>query len=299
MFRTPVAEPQPHTSCPVPARPSNGGCRQHDDAHECRAVADASQRLRKPLHILRTPDAAPRCGWQINDASSRRLEIGANMKKVLWATVSMIALASAAQAADLRPAYKAPGYPAGGPPAWAGGYIGIQGGVARQDSKFTLSEFGFSDSTDLNKTGGTFGGVAGYNWQHGSFVYGVEGDWSWVGAKVTNDIAPDPNNFGDGLASSFDVKWLATVRGRAGLAVDATLLYVTGGLAFGKVNNSVAFLNSDGTVDTVFAQSRTKVGWTAGVGVEHMFTPNWTLRAEFRYVDLGATKVDCTSPTDD
>src|SRR5215468_1295176 len=107
MFRTPVAEPQPHTSCPVPARPSNGGCRQHDDAHECRAVADASQRLRKPLHILRTPDAAPRCGWQINDASSRRLEIGANMKKVLWATVSMIALASAAQAADLRPAYKA------------------------------------------------------------------------------------------------------------------------------------------------------------------------------------------------
>jgi outer membrane immunogenic protein len=217
------------------------------------------------------------------------------MKRIFWATVSTIALASAAQAADLTPAYKAPGYPAGGPPAWAGGYIGIQGGVARQDSKFTLTENAFSETTTLNKTGGTFGGVAGYNWQHGTFVYGVEGDWNWVGAKVTNDVAPDPINFNQGLSSSFDVEWLATVRGRAGLAVDATLLYVTGGLAFGKVNNSFNFLNPDGTPFLAFAQSETKVGWTAGVGVEHMFTPNWTVRAEFRYVDLGSTKVDCSS----
>src|SRR5262245_13148866 len=84
---------------------------------------------------------------------------------------------------------------------------------ARQDSKFTLTENAFSETTTLNKNGGTFGGVAGYNWQHGTFVYGVEGDFNWVGAKVTNDVAPDPINFNQGLSSSFDVEWLATVRG--------------------------------------------------------------------------------------
>jgi outer membrane immunogenic protein len=234
--------------------------------------------------------------WRVESRRLERLGIGVDMKRILWATVSAIALASAAQAADLRPAYKAPGYPVTAAPAWAGGYIGIQGGVARQDATFTETAFGQAFSTDYNKTGGTFGGLAGYNWQHGTFVYGVEGDWNWVGAKITNDQAPDPINFNSGLASSFDVKWLATIRGRAGLAVDATLLYVTGGVAFGKVNNSVNFLNFDGTPFLAFNQSETKVGWTAGVGVEHMLTSNWTVRAEFRYVDLGSTKVDCTSP---
>src|SRR5262249_14990779 len=153
-------------------------------------------------------------------------------KRILWATVSTIALVSATQAADLTPAYKAPGYPPA-PPAWAGGYIGIQGGVARQDATFTETAFGQAFSTDYNKTGGTFGGLAGYNWQHGSFVYGVEGDWSWVGAKITDSIAPNFDFNNNGFSTSLDVKWLATVRGRAGLAFDATLVYVTGGLAFG------------------------------------------------------------------
>ena len=128
--------------------------------------------------------------------------------------------------------------------------------------------------------------------QHGSFVYGVEGDWSWLGAKATNDTF---SPLGDGgVVTSLDVSWLATVRGRAGLALDATLLYVTGGVAFGKVKNSVVGLFGDGSVFSSFVQDDTKVGWTAGVGVEHMFSPHWTARAEFRYVDLGKTKVSCT-----
>jgi outer membrane immunogenic protein len=92
---------------------------------------------------------------------------------------------------------------------------------------------------------------------------------------------------------------LATLRGRAGLAFSSTLLYVTGGLAVGHVNNSIDVtgvgLNSG---NAAFTQNQTKVGWTAGVGAEYMLSPHWTARAEFRYVDLGKTNVACNSATD-
>jgi outer membrane immunogenic protein len=219
------------------------------------------------------------------------------MKKLLLATVSAIALSSGTQAADLMPAYKAPGYPAAALPAWAGGYIGIQGGVARHDATFhEFHDTGRDTSLVDTKTGGTVGGVLGYNFQHGSFVYGVEGDWNWLGVKASDDALP--GFFGK--TSSFDVSWLATVRGRAGLAVDATLFYITGGVAFGKVKNDFAIVLFDGTPDRSYTQDDTKVGWTAGAGVEHLLSANWTVRAEFRFVDLGTTKVACTpSATND
>jgi outer membrane immunogenic protein len=185
-------------------------------------------------------------------------------------------------------------------PIWAGGYLGIQGGIAHHDALFNDSD-GFTSVglDDQNKTGGTVGGLLGYNWQQGSFVYGVEGDWSWIGAR-TNQFIPTIGGGGVSLSTSYDVNWLATLRGRAGLAFDATLAYVTGGAAVGHVKNSAdaigtGILNS-GQVAS-FTQKQTKVGWTAGVGVEHMFSQHWTARAEFRYVDLGKTNVACSSAT--
>ena len=118
----------------------------------------------------------------------------------------------------------------------------------------------------------------------------MEGDWNWLDVRARRDDLA----LASGQQTSFDVSWLATVRGRAGLALDATLLYVTGGLAFGKVKNRSAFL-INGIADETFEVNETKVGWTAGVGVEHMFSPHWTVRAEFRYVDLGTTKATCAT----
>src|SRR5215510_11294714 len=68
---------------------------------------------------------------------------------------------------------------------------------------------------DRTKTGAAIGGLFGYNFQRGSFVYGLEGDWNWVGAKIDSFHLEGPE-------TSNDVRWLATIRGRAGLAVDAT-----------------------------------------------------------------------------
>ena len=135
------------------------------------------------------------------------------MKRVLLATVSMAARASVARAADMP--NKAPIYAPIPVADWSGGYIGIQGGVARRD---LLARFGISGfELDGSRTGGAAGALLGYNWQHGRFVYGLEGDWNWIGAKATH-LA----NRGQ-TSTSFDVNWLSTIRGRAGLARDSTL----------------------------------------------------------------------------
>ena len=207
------------------------------------------------------------------------------MKKYFLATVSVLALSTASRAADLP--MKAGPYAPVGTPVWTGLYLGIQGGVARHDATIDTQCFTDCASFDRSKTGGALGGVIGYNLQQGSFVYGLEGDWNWIGTNV------DQRNVG-GIKTANDVKWLATVRGRAGLAFDATLAYFSGGVAFGAVKNSFAALDFDnGSPFGSFSESKTRVGWTVGVGIEHAFSQHWTARAEFRYVDLGRSSVSC------
>jgi outer membrane immunogenic protein len=128
--------------------------------------------------------------------------------------------------------------------------------------------------------------VLGYNWQLGNFVYGLEGDWNALGGKATTD--------GVFLQASFGADWVATTRGRAGLALDATLLYFTGGLAFGRTKDS-AVNTSNGVPFRSFSEEATNVGWTVGAGIEQKLSANWSAKAEFRYIDLGSRTVSCTS----
>ena len=210
------------------------------------------------------------------------------MKKYFLATVSVLALSTAANAADLPG--KAPIYSPVPAPVWTGLYLGIHGGAARFDASFKDLGCAFAcGSFEGTKTGGVIGGLLGYNWQSGNFVYGLEGDWSWLGVKTVS-------SFGSGFrpVSSFNADWIATVRGRAGLAVDATLIYFTGGVALGHVRNDFTVFDVDSNIFARFNQNRTKVGWTAGFGIEHMFGPHWTARGELRYVDLGTKAVSCT-----
>jgi outer membrane immunogenic protein len=213
------------------------------------------------------------------------------MRHILLASVSAIALTCGAQAADLP--VKAP------PPppviwSWAGPYLGIQGGVVSHRGEFDDPD-GFLTGAftavppatfRATKTGAIFGGHVGYNLQSGSIVYGLEGDFSGLWAKGHTARADEPTSF-----ANFNVNWLATIRARLGVAVaNATLLYVTGGVAFGDVRNhaGVTALGTNMVVDKV------KTGWTVGGGIEHMFARNWTARAEVRYADLGNTAVTCT-----
>ena len=165
-----------------------------------------------------------------------------NWKKTLLATASGLVLAGAAHAADL---------PLRAPAAipysnWTGGYIGAHVGVGSQHSTcrpdFNADAGGacasyafayYSNTWTASDTSAVAGVQGGYDWQHRNFVYGIAADWSWTGMKA--------RAVGCSGSCSYQAKvdWLASFRGRAGLAVDDTLIYVTGGLALGGVKDKV------------------------------------------------------------
>jgi outer membrane immunogenic protein len=178
------------------------------------------------------------------------------MKKFLLAAL-LAGVATSALAADL-PSHKAPPppMPAYAPQAfsWTGFYIGVNGG------------YGFgSDGKDFgNPSGGLVGVTAGYNYQIGQLVLGVESDWDW--ADLTKS----------GLYSS-RVDDLFTARARAGYAIDRALLYVTGGYAGAEDKISIAGFGS---------QSDWRNGGVIGGGLEYAFTNNISAKAEYLYEPL-------------
>ncbi len=122
---------------------------------------------------------------------------------------------------------------------------------------------GARSSNNPTRPSGVAGGAeAGFNWQHGNFVYGAEADINLSGADDT--FAP----------WQFSNPWFGTVRGRAGVAINNVLVYGTAGLAYGEL-----------TANTVgnLSENHTGFGWVAGGGVEVGFTPHWSAKAEWLY----------------
>jgi outer membrane immunogenic protein len=207
------------------------------------------------------------------------------MKGLILAGVSALAVLTtltAANAADLprRSAempVKAPAYVA--PFSWTGFYLGINGGGGWGRSEWT----GAAGSTDrFDVSGALIGGTAGYNWQAGHTVFGLEGDidWSNIRGSTSSGIC---------AASDCSTKndWLGTVRGRVGYAFDRFLPYITGGLAVGNVKAEVP----GGSTDT------TRAGWTVGAGLEAAITGPLSLKVEYLYADLGKGSCDTAACT--
>lgn len=234
------------------------------------------------------------------------------MKKVrthLLATVAVAALSGSAFAADMGMPTKAPA-PAPIPyTGWQGFYLGGAIGAARLNTTGSTSEsfggsseaifpcgFIFDNSACSTGTTGVTAGVqAGYDWQNRYFVYGVVADWTWTNLKHSI-------NRGSSSQATFQAKvdWLATFRGRMGLAVDDTLVYLTAGLALAELKSNASFSTVDeGAFNT--ALSKVQAGWVAGLGVEHKISQNWSVFGEFLYYDLGrasaTTSVGSTSYT--
>jgi outer membrane immunogenic protein len=188
----------------------------------------------------------------------------------------VLAAAQCASAADLSvaPLYKAPPAQVAQVYDWTGFYLGINGGGGWGSSWWS------ANATRVNVSGGQAGGTAGYNWQFGHAVLGLEGDLDWSNLKGTAGSALCP--FGCTTSDS----WLSTVRGRAGYAFGGILPYVTGGLAVGDIR-----ANMPGFA----VASTTNAGWTAGAGLEFALPGNWSAKAEYLHVDLGRFNcgIDC------
>jgi outer membrane immunogenic protein len=213
------------------------------------------------------------------------------MKARTWllSSVATVALAFNASAADMSLPMKAPVYAA--PFSWTGFYLGASaGGIGlSSENTYTGTDNGFTapGNGDTNRgTGVLAGGTIGYNYQGwGPWVIGIEADYSMASAQTGSSA--DFNFFGGNGSAS--ISNLGTVRGRLGWASDHTLLFITGGVAWGDVTN-VAAAN-------VFASgcrqgfSGTRTGWTFGGGVEHALTDHFTVKLEALYVDFGSKSV--------
>jgi|SRR4051812_30656003 outer membrane immunogenic protein len=154
---------------------------------------------------------------------------------------------------------------------WTGFYLGANGGYGMGHSTWTdPTTPGPGGTTGSFKTkGAVFGGTAGYNYQFGSIVLGVEGDYDWSTIKGTTTSLVCPG-------CETKNTWLATFRGRAGYAFDRWLPYFTGGLAYGNIKASTPL----GT------ESNTKMGYTFGAGLEYALLSNWSAKLEYLYVHL-------------
>lgn len=195
--------------------------------------------------------------------------------------VGMCALMSnGALAADLGGRGSIKDSPAPAVHRWTGFYVGgqIGYGEANYDGVFDSGEANpnnraFANDLDLS---GVVGGVhVGYNLQRGNFVFGIEGDFNWTdwSDKVT-DAAAGATDFVTG-----DVEYLATVRGRIGLAMDRSLFYVTAGVAFAD-SEYTAFNGGNATSGSLDFDD---VGFVVGGGVEYALTDKLSLRVQGLY----------------
>jgi outer membrane immunogenic protein len=242
------------------------------------------------------------------------------MKKLLLgaATAAGFFATGAAMAADLppAPAYKAPAVVAPMAYNWTGFYIGANAGGAwgtfDPSTAVVFSPTGYFATTStpaittagaqvIKPNGFTGGFEAGVNWQAGNFVFGVEGDIESF--RLSGNATSGPVLYPCCAPTSFTVmsnastSWLATGRGRLGVAANNWLFYATGGVAFTNLNANFNFTDTFATAAESASISGTKVGWTAGGGIEAGLWQGWSVKAEYLYVDFGSVSVNSTNLT--
>jgi outer membrane immunogenic protein len=205
------------------------------------------------------------------------------MKKLLLGAAVLVAFAAPALAADMaaRPYTKAPAYTA--PQVvynWTGFYVGGHVGGAFA-----------GDNSLLGNDARFFGGVqGGFDYQFaGNWVVGAEAQYSWL-ANNNNGVL-----FPGGTLVTSNNNQLGSVTGRLGYAWGPTLLYAKGGYAW-RDNANLTVVNA-GLPAAFTTGGNHKDGYTVGAGLEYMFTPNWSAKAEYQYYNFGNTTFN-TGPAD-
>jgi len=185
-------------------------------------------------------------------------------------------LSQAAAALDLNSVTPPPPKPQQ-KPDWAGFYFRNDSGGAGSVPWTTIAPTnGFSSATAAPPTNESFG----YNFQSGSFVFGLEGSLAAANfdGKFTAPYLPGISAGG----WTPNMNWMSTVTGRVGYSFGQWMPYVKGGFAAADVGSPLQGAGQLGS----FTQGTTASGWTAGVGFEYQLSPKWSLGLEYLYTDL-------------
>jgi outer membrane immunogenic protein len=196
------------------------------------------------------------------------------------AIVSVVAVSVAAVIAPGGPA-RAQSFLEGPIANWSGPYFGVEGGYGWGSSDHRALGF---DSGSFAVDGGLVGGTAGYNWQSGPLVLGLEGDMSWTDMSGATTGSPFAPCGGAVPACRTRLDSLGTARARLGYSLGSFMPFVTGGLAVGDLHGSEGDVPANGAAGS---GDTYRVGWTVGGGVEDQFTPHWSGKLEYLHVDLG------------
>lgn len=216
-------------------------------------------------------------------------------RSILLAAACAIVSVQAAYAADMPT--KAPAYAPIAMYNWTGFYVGGQVGGGWFSSQTTNIDptrsfpAGFVDNT-INGSGFLGGGYAGYNYQINQFVIGIDGDYSWADLTGSgSDISPI--NLGT-TTHDEKVKWIATVTGRVGYAVNNWMFFGKGGWAWAGFDGNSSTFNVLGVNTSNATSSETRDGWTLGTGVEWGFLPHWSAKLEYDYVKFNTSNFNGT-----
>lgn len=208
---------------------------------------------------------------------------------------------------------------------WTGLYVGMNAGAAwgtygAQTSTTVSPSYLFSplDVAAVNAAGvqtmkrsGFVGGMqAGYNWQAGSAVFGIEGDLDFVHLNAAANSGavryPVGSGFGERSGGIFfpnnqfvvssyaNADWLATLRPRLGIATGNWLFYATGGLALTQLQGQMLFTDGNAVGAVLGAEqqgdvSKLRAGYAVGGGIEAALTDRLSVKAEYLFVDFGRT----------
>ena len=229
------------------------------------------------------------------------------------AATLIVASAVAAQAADLPTRKEAPAPVFVPPPfTWTGFYVGVNAGGAWATGNTTINAFFPANSIYYanynNNTLGTGasgfigGGQAGYNYQSGAAVFGIETDFDGTSMSKSKSVIGSPFSapIATNLANtdyfttngSARMNWLGTTRARIGFVAtpdNRLMIYGTGGVAYGGATGNASVYDFDNQFGFSGSDSKSRVGWTIGAGAEYAITNNITIKGEYLYYDLGST----------
>jgi outer membrane immunogenic protein len=202
---------------------------------------------------------------------------------------------------------------------WNGGQLGGANGLSSVNNNFVEPGAYICGSDELfasncfeapitfadhpaTYTGGPY---LGWRWQFGTYVAGVEADWSWKKASTSDSFYIPSECYGgrgafcrsDSKSGSVTQNWDSSFRARYGyLVVPSTLLYATGGVAVGEISGAFSFnstvasgASAGGTAIANAASTDLRAGGTIGAGIETEVWTGWKVRIEYRYTDFGTT----------
>lgn len=244
------------------------------------------------------------------------------MKKTALTVTILSILGTLAYAGSPEPSGKEMKQVAPPPPAgcfdWSGAYVGVFGGYKFSvvDPNLKLEgDWNFSflhdfrhrvesaGSQDLDNDGGELGGLVGYNWQFGCWVFGVEAAGGYLWAQESNNSGTifSDTEFDDAqVRSSFKTHYLFTLAPRFGYAFGKFLPYVTAGLAVGDLDFTqhvaLTFFDEGRIASEGGSDRQTNAGWMVGGGLQYALCGHWSIRGQYQYIDLGNAQFNSDFP---